>query len=253
MRLSFIPKHTKYQMGDYNIMYDSRTIPYNGKPVIYLQVEPEEYIPYRDYLLENWKLYFKIFTYDHVLLEKCPNAVKYVFGNNAFGYIPKIDILKKEFKISSLTGDKDLLIGHRLRKQLYNNQSMFSDNFVFFASHMAKTLQITEKNPIIYETKLPLFETFQFSIVIENSQQPNYFTEKLIDCLMTKTIPIYWGCPNIGEYFDTTGWIFFNGLDIPKLTPDHYNKYIDIVEKNYKKSFEYASFRGNLRKSGLIY
>lgn len=251
MKLSFIPKHTKYQLSDYNIMYDSRTIPYNGKPIIYLQVEPEAVIPYRDYLLKNWNLYFKIFTYDHVLLEKCPNAVKYIFGSNTIGYIPK-NISKKEFKISSLTGDKDSLIGHRLRKTLYNNQSMFPDNFVFFASHKATTLTITDKNPKIYDSKIPLFETFQFSIVIECSQQHNYFTEKLIDCLLTKTIPVYWGCPNIGEYFDTTGWIFFNDLDIPKLTPDHYNKYIDIVEKNNLTSIKYGSFYKNLERSGLL-
>ena len=251
MRLSFIGKK-ELNSTNYNLMYDSRILPYNRKQNIYLQVEPEENIPYREYLLQNWKLYYKIFTFDHILIEKCPNATKYIFGSNTIGYIPNIDISKKEFKISSLTGDKDLLIGHKLRKQIYENQSKFPNNFVFFASHMAKTLNITEKNPIIYESKLPLFETFQFSIVIECSQQPNYFTEKLIDCLLTKTIPIYWGCPNINEYFDTTGWIFFNG-DIPHLISDHYSKYIDIVEKNYQKSIEYADFRKNLRKSGLIY
>lgn len=43
--------------------------------------------------------------------------------------------------------------------------------------------------------------SYEKSIAIENSSQKNYFTEKLIDCFMTWTMPIYWGCPNIFELF----------------------------------------------------
>lgn len=251
MRLSFlrinpdIPKYHKVICDSPGITIDELFT------TVYVQIEPEEFIPCREYLLRNWRLFYQIYTYDDILLEKCPNAVKYVFGNNMLGYIPIIDIFKKEFKVSSLTGDKDSLTGHKLRRTLYDNQLNFPHNFVFFVSHKATTLQVTEKNPVIYETKLPLFETFQFSIVIECSKQNNYFTEKLIDCLLTKTIPIYWGCPNIGHYFDTAGWIFFNNIDIPLLTPDHYTKYVDTIEKNYLKAAEYCSFRYNLIKSGL--
>ena len=42
---------------------------------------------------------------------------------------------------------------------------------------------------------------YQKSIAIENSSQKNYFTEKLIDCFVCNTLPIYWGCPNIFDYF----------------------------------------------------
>lgn len=42
---------------------------------------------------------------------------------------------------------------------------------------------------------------YKFSIAIENSSQENYFTEKINDCFLTWSIPIYWGCPNISEYF----------------------------------------------------
>ena len=42
---------------------------------------------------------------------------------------------------------------------------------------------------------------YSYSIALENSSQQNYFTEKIIDCLLLWTIPIYWGCPNIGDFF----------------------------------------------------
>lgn len=42
---------------------------------------------------------------------------------------------------------------------------------------------------------------YEKSIAIENSCQKNYFTEKLIDCFVCETLPIYLGCPNIFDFF----------------------------------------------------
>jgi len=43
---------------------------------------------------------------------------------------------------------------------------------------------------------------YQFSIAIENSIEEDYFTEKLTDCILTDTTPIYYGCPNIQRFFN---------------------------------------------------
>jgi hypothetical protein len=56
----------------------------------------------------------------------------------------------------------------------------------------------------------------QFHIAIESTSTINYFSEKLIDALITKTVPIYWGCPNIGDFFDTRGIISINDIDLNK-------------------------------------
>jgi len=42
---------------------------------------------------------------------------------------------------------------------------------------------------------------YEKSIAVENSSQKNYFTEKLIDCFVCNTLPFYWGCPNIFDFF----------------------------------------------------
>ncbi len=44
-------------------------------------------------------------------------------------------------------------------------------------------------------------QDYKYSIAIENSSQENYFTEKIIDCLLLWSMPIYWGCPNISNFF----------------------------------------------------
>lgn len=42
---------------------------------------------------------------------------------------------------------------------------------------------------------------YSYSLAFENSQHLNYFTEKIIDCFLCWTKPLYWGCPNIDHYF----------------------------------------------------
>jgi hypothetical protein len=55
--------------------------------------------------------------------------------------------------------------------------------------------------------------SYRYSVVIENAREKNYFTEKLIDALLCDTVPIYWGCPNIAEFFDTSGMIICQSMD----------------------------------------
>ena len=49
-------------------------------------------------------------------------------------------------------------------------------------------------------------------MIIENAQEPDYFTEKLLDCFICGTIPIYWGAPNISHYFNVDGMVICNDL-----------------------------------------
>ena len=51
---------------------------------------------------------------------------------------------------------------------------------------------------------------FRFSIVIENVREDCWFTEKLLDAFLTGTVPIYWGCETLGEWFDLSGILAFN-------------------------------------------
>lgn len=38
---------------------------------------------------------------------------------------------------------------------------------------------------------------YEFSVAIENCVEQGYFTEKIADCILTNTTPIYYGCPDI--------------------------------------------------------
>jgi hypothetical protein len=52
----------------------------------------------------------------------------------------------------------------------------------------------------IFECEEPYLD-YKFHICIENFQLDDYFSEKIINPLVTNTIPIYLGCKNIKKYF----------------------------------------------------
>ena len=68
------------------------------------------------------------------------------------------------------------------------------------------------------ECKSDALRRYRFSLVIENVRKDWWFTEKLLDCFALGVIPIYWGCPDIGRFFDTDGMIIVNNINEIKQT-----------------------------------
>lgn len=62
-------------------------------------------------------------------------------------------------------------------------------------------------------TKAEATAPFRFTVVVENSRAPGYFTEKLLDAFVTGTAPIYWGDPAVGACFDLRGIVVAETLD----------------------------------------
>ena len=67
--------------------------------------------------------------------------------------------------------------------------------------------------------KIDGLKDYCFSFAVENDIVPGYFTEKILDCFMTGTVPIYIGHEYIKSIFDERGIIFYNdSFDINSLT-----------------------------------
>jgi len=84
----------------------------------------------------------------------------------------------------------------------------------------------------------------------------NYFTEKVIDCFLSKTIPIYYGDKNIGKIFNEKGMITVNSVDeiinaCNKLSPETYERMLPLVLDNYETALDYQD--ANVRiKNGIL-
>ncbi len=58
-----------------------------------------------------------------------------------------------------------------------------------------------------WRDKYAALAPYRYSVIIENGRLPDYWTEKLADCFLSETMPLYAGCPNITDYFDDDSFI----------------------------------------------
>lgn len=94
---------------------------------------------------------------------------------------------------------------------------------------LAILLEGNSVNPC--ENKLETIKNYKYGLCIENAKLPGYVTEKIIDCLVSKVIPVYMGAPDIEKYIPKTCFININDFN----TPD------DLL--NYLKSISYSDAR----------
>ena len=201
----------------------------NNKKDIAWLIEPEELFPQMyQYIRQNYNKFFKIFTHDKDLLS-LPNVILIPYGGC---WIKKEDfyIYPKDKNISIVCSNKRYLNGHILRHECVN---LFKDVIDIYGNGY---------NPI--DQKIISLKNYRYQIVIENTKKDFWFTEKLIDCFVTGTVPIYYGCPSIDKFFDTNGMIIFNNLEelnkiIKNLNADIYNSMMDSIINNYKKAHQY--------------
>jgi hypothetical protein len=102
-----------------------------------------------------------------------------------------------------------------------------------------------------FSYKLEALKEYAFTVCVQNSRVENYFSEALIDCFRTGTIPIYWGCPNIGDFFDENGIIQFTNkadLDtiIDGLSFELYESKKRSIFNNLLKAQNYVSVEDTL-------
>ena len=194
-------------------------------------LETREVYPIRYEQFEDYKDKFDfIITHDKKLLEQYPNDTKFSPFGGCWIKDNNFHLHKKDKNISMIYSNKKGMKGHLLRHQVADK----FDSIDLFGRGTPNPLEYKEDSLVDY----------RFSIVIENSKAENYFTEKLIDCLAVGTIPIYWGCPNIGKFFNPNGIISFNTMEelnniMPTLNEEFYNSKLEFIKQNLEKSKEY--------------
>lgn len=165
----------------------------------------------------------KVFTHEKTLLDLGEPFEFVPFGGC---WIKPEDqkIYEKSKNISIIASNKNYATGHKLRQEVIKTLSGKID--IYGLGH----------NYINY--KLDGLMDYRFSIVIENCKRDYWFTEKLIDCFMSGTIPIYWGCPSIGDFFDLNGMICFDSISelkdiIHDIDNNLYTSKIEFIAKNF--------------------
>jgi hypothetical protein len=159
--------------------------------------------------------YHAIFTYHPDLIAAAPGFFLYAPAAGVWGRQGlEIEPLKTNRSgISMIASGKEMCEGHLIRNQVARELRTLGVDV--FGKAVGK--------PIINVSEG--IHSYAFHIAIENCVYNNYFTEKLLNCFVSQTIPIYCGCPNLSDFFDTRGIIH-----IPT-----FEKISDKIEKTIRK------------------
>ena len=171
--------------------------------------------------LPNWT---KVYTADKDFLKLVNHlhpgkGIYSPYGDQWVTDTKKYDKIKD---ISMIASTKDFLPGHHMRHEVIRKYGHMFD-----------------RNVERIEKKEELLSGYAYSIAIENVSVPSYYTEKLLDCFATRTVPIYWGAPDISDHFDIRGIIEFNtvkglGMVLPECNMKLYASMKEAIENNYK-------------------
>lgn len=186
-------------------------------------------------------LFDLIFTFSKDLINRGPKYKLYPYGTTWIKEEERY-IYKKEKICSTIVSSKRYTPGQQLRHVAVK---MYGSKMDAMGGGYKKIGE-----------KIVGLKDYMFSLTIENSSIENYFTEKIMDCFMTGTIPIYWGCKNISQFFNPTGILIFNSIkeleDIFfSLSEAEYKKRLPAVKENFNRAHEYLSLEKWLWNKGL--
>jgi hypothetical protein len=223
--------------GDYIILTDDMIFSvdkYKNKNVYAWLIESPVIKPISyDFILNNYHKFYKIFTFDKRLLEISDKSILIPIGGCWINEHDRL-VHNKNKILSIISSSKRNSLGHKLR---HDTIAAFSEDY---------DIDVFGSGYKFIENKIDALKEYKFSIVIENCQSDYYFTEKLIDCFQTGTIPIYWGCPSINKFFKLDNRLIFNNLHELEIILDNiknnkliYEDFLNDVLYNYSESKKY--------------
>tara|TARA_Y100001937_G_scaffold128498_1_gene205468 strand:+ start:7787 stop:8590 length:804 start_codon:yes stop_codon:yes gene_type:complete len=140
-------------------------------------------------------------------------------------FISHGEVYEKTKLVSMIASNKVMCEEHKFRQKMINKYSSQCDHY--------------GRGYREIRDKITGLRDYCFSFAMENATYSNMFTEKLTDCFMAGTIPIYYGMENIGDIFDIDGIIILNdNFNIEDLSKDLYESKIKAVRNNFKLANE---------------
>jgi hypothetical protein len=184
-----------------------------------------------------------VLTKNATLLAAIPNGVKFPFGSTFLSNPTDVDTTKTR-EVSLIASSKRVWEGHQLRHAVVDH---------IRAENLPVDVMGHGYRPFV--EKAEGLAPYRFSVVIENLREPSYFTKKLVDSALCRSVPIYWGAPDIGDYFDTDGMIICSGLEeilavLRGISPEDYDARTEAIEKNYQRAL--GLFDTNDRAAAII-
>ena len=219
--------------GEVNIYVSQRALDAlndtSGKPTYIWLLESKQIIPqYYQWIIDNYEFVTSrvdgIFSCDKELCAKYPKISYSLI--NAVPWVQDRKVHEKTKLVSMIASNKRMCEGHAKRLQFVDK---FRDKLDFYGRGF---------NEI--SCKEDGLRDYMFSVGIQYAVYDTYFTEKLTDCFACGTIPIFYGCKGVTEYFNEDGIIFLDDdFDLSMLTKDLYYSKMDVIKDNFERSINF--------------
>ena len=183
--------------------------------IIHLCLEPpNEISKYRQYANKQVNIiYSQIATCKNTILSH--GALPWHIDQN-FDFLSSLEYnaLKKTNQIIWITSNQKTSKGHLSRMKFLETIKELPEISLYGRGI----------NPI--DDKWEVLSSSKYAIAYENFNNPYYWTEKISDCFLSYTLPLYFGCTDISRYFPQNSYIQFDPKD----------KHIDLFFKELLKS-----------------
>lgn len=184
--------------------------------------------------LETLTHWVAIWTHDKDFIDICHDDDRVQYIPNAMTWIPKPQrmLYPKREQVSFIASAKTGLEAYDLRHRVLP---------LLDQAHCYGTITGS-----YLKDRVLAFAPYRFTVVIENSIQAGYFSEKLIDALLCGTIPLYRGDPCIADHFDTSGfllWTTEKELEayLEQLSPQLYESCLPAIIRNFNLAKQYTT------------
>ncbi|WP_120500359.1 glycosyltransferase family 10 [Roseovarius sp. EL26] len=180
--------------------------------------------------------FYKVLSCNEDLLARIPNGVFFPAGDTWAENWRTVDCTKTRM-CSLIASDKRSQEGHKLRHET-----------VEWIQEQGLDVDVMGRGYTPFYHKSDGLAPYHFSVVIENVRERNYFTEKLIDAILCKTVPIYWGCPNIEDFFDPAAMIICQTAAevrnaVQSMSSERYDQIRPALEACHAPAVEFAQFK----------
>jgi len=180
----------------YVIMQDdskiSKKLPKNKK--IFLRREPDSVISEKKFR-KNKGLYLASYN----------NEFHFVtwWVDKTYDQLKVAEMPSKSKNLNTVLSHKTKTNGQKLRTQFASDfMDKYPDSIDVYGSYnQSKQGLKTDIHAKPALEKYACTIDYSYSFAAENSLLDNYFTEKITDSYLSWAMPIYWGCPNLEEYF----------------------------------------------------
>jgi hypothetical protein len=183
----------------------------------------------RDNIQILGNVFRKIFVHDDELLS-LSEIFQYVPPASNMPWVKDRRLHKKNKIASMISSGKAFTDGHRFRNEFMQKQMVANPWIDFFGHHFNH-----------FNVKEDALSEYMFSITMENTSYTNYYTEKVMDCFATGSIPIYYGTPKIGDMFNLEGLIVLTEDFNPNsLSSDLYYSKLDAIKENFDRCMNHT-------------